>query len=82
MEVKSIRKLYELIAMIKYRSDMLKKQQFTIWYKVLKKNLHIQNENVFVNAIKILNIEVCLLLELINVHIGVFECRKEKYEYE
>lgn len=76
----SICKLWELLPLVKYRIEMLKKQQFSSYFKVVQKGLQRQDGDVFENAMNLLqprencNSEnVCMLMKLIHVYPDTFQ---------
>lgn len=73
-------KLWELLPLVKYRIEMLKRQQFANYFKILQKGLQNQVGNVFVNALNILRPQenpnsenVSIVMELIHMYPEVFE---------
>lgn len=76
----SICKLWELLTVIKFRTDMLKKQEFLPYFRVLQKSLQNQAGNLFVYASRILYTNeraptenVCLALEFMHTYPTAFE---------
>lgn len=73
-------KLWELLPLIKYRIEMLKKLQFVNYFNLFKKSVQYQCGNIFVNASRILDSgencpteNVCLVLEFMNLYPDAFE---------
>lgn len=76
----SVCKLWELLPLLKFRTSMLKQQQFISYLKVLQKGLQGQAGNIFVIASNILKANetsptenVCLTLEFMSVFPDEFE---------
>lgn len=76
----TICKLWELLPLIKYRADMLTRQQFGNYFRVLQRGLRNQGGNVFVNADNILKPEenpnsenLSLVMEFMNLYPDMFE---------
>lgn len=76
----SICKLWEALPLIKYRIEMLKRQQFASYFKIVQNGLQRQSGDVFENAMNLLkplencnNDNVCMLMELIYIYPEIFE---------
>lgn len=82
----SVCKLWELLPLIRYRIDFVKRQQFSNYFRVLQKGLENQSGNVFTNTLNALRPQdnpnsenLSTVMEFIYMYPDVFEsecCKK------
>lgn len=79
----SITKLWDLLKIVQFRLEILKRQKFASYYEVLRQGLQNRNGNIFDSAAEILydtypTENICLALELLHNYPDIFEadCRK------
>lgn len=80
MGYESICKLWEVLPLVKYGVDMLKRQQFNNYFNNVRRELQRRGGNVFENAVNLIersnnsnNENVYMLMELVYIYPEVFE---------